>query len=89
MNMGNIASPWRYDAAARPTLQSVDLRRPALLHPTGAQAGSQAIVDARMLAAALLAALDSIEALQRYDAKRRPIMNDITRRNRRLGPEAR
>jgi hypothetical protein len=29
-----------------------------------------------------------LEALQRYDAHRRPVMNDITLRNRRFGPEA-
>lgn len=28
MKMGTILSPWRYDAAARHTLQSVNLRRP-------------------------------------------------------------
>jgi 2-polyprenyl-6-methoxyphenol hydroxylase-like FAD-dependent oxidoreductase len=72
------------------TLGSVTLIGDAAhpMQPTGAQAGSQAIVDARMLTAALLATSDPIEALQRYDAKRRPIMNDITLRNRRLGPEA-
>jgi hypothetical protein len=32
MKMGTIASPWRYDAAARPALQSANLRRPAILH---------------------------------------------------------
>jgi hypothetical protein len=31
MKMGTTASPWRYDAAARHTLQSVNLRRPAIL----------------------------------------------------------
>src|SRR5262249_10404734 len=32
MKMGTTASPWRYDAAARHALQSVNLRRPAILH---------------------------------------------------------
>jgi 2-polyprenyl-6-methoxyphenol hydroxylase-like FAD-dependent oxidoreductase len=57
------------------------------MQPTGAQAGSQAIIDARMLTAALLDVSDPIQALCRYDRKRRPIMNDIVLRNRRLGPE--
>src|ERR1700737_642843 len=30
--MGNIASPWRYDAEACSSLQSSRLRRPAMLH---------------------------------------------------------
>jgi 5-methylphenazine-1-carboxylate 1-monooxygenase len=57
------------------------------MHPTGSQAGSQAIVDARMLTAALLATADPVEALARYDAERRPAMNEVTLRNRRFGPE--
>src|SRR5262249_38065800 len=58
------------------------------MHPTGSQAGSQAIVDARALTAALLATPDPIEALARYDAERRPAMNEVTLHNRRFGPEA-
>jgi len=58
------------------------------MHPTGSQAGSQAIVDARTLTAALLATTDPIEALARYDAERRPAMNEVTLRNRHFGPEA-
>lgn len=58
------------------------------MQPIGSQAGTQAIIDARALAAALLAIADPIEALRRYDAERRPIMNDIIWRNRRFGPEA-
>ena len=58
------------------------------MQPIGSQAGSQAIVDARVLTAALLAASNPVEALARYDAERRPVMNDITLRNRRFGPEA-
>jgi 5-methylphenazine-1-carboxylate 1-monooxygenase len=57
------------------------------MQPTGSQAGSQAVIDARTLTAALLAASDPIEALQCYDRERRPMMNDIILRNRRLGPE--
>jgi 5-methylphenazine-1-carboxylate 1-monooxygenase len=58
------------------------------MHPTGSQAGSQAIIDARALTAALLATTDPVEALTRYDAERRPAMNDVALRNRRFGPEA-
>jgi 2-polyprenyl-6-methoxyphenol hydroxylase-like FAD-dependent oxidoreductase len=57
------------------------------MHPTGSQAGTQAIVDARALTAALLATTDPVEALIRYDAERRPAMNDVALRNRRFGPE--
>jgi 2-polyprenyl-6-methoxyphenol hydroxylase-like FAD-dependent oxidoreductase len=58
------------------------------MQPVGSQAGSQAIVDARALTGALTATSDPIEALAQYDAERRPVMNDITLRNRGLGPEA-
>jgi len=58
------------------------------MQPIGAQAGSQAIIDARTLTAALLATANPIDALKRYDAERRPVMNDVTLRNRRFGPEA-
>ena len=58
------------------------------MQPTGSQAGSQAIVDARLVAAALLAERDPVAALAAYDRTRRPVMNDITLRNRNFGPEA-
>jgi 2-polyprenyl-6-methoxyphenol hydroxylase-like FAD-dependent oxidoreductase len=58
------------------------------MQPIGSQAGSQAIVDARVLTAALSASSDPIVALQRYDAERRPVMGEVTMRNRALGPEA-
>jgi 2-polyprenyl-6-methoxyphenol hydroxylase-like FAD-dependent oxidoreductase len=58
------------------------------MQPIGSQAGSQAIVDARALTAALLKHADPVEALARYDAARRPAMNAVTLHNRRLGPEA-
>jgi 5-methylphenazine-1-carboxylate 1-monooxygenase len=58
------------------------------MQPTGSQAGSQAIVDARLLTAALLAERDPVAALAAYDRGRRPVMNDITLRNRNFGPEA-
>ena len=55
---------------------------------SAAKPASQAIIDARALTRALLGADDPVRALARYDAERRPIMNDITLRNRRFGPEA-
>jgi 5-methylphenazine-1-carboxylate 1-monooxygenase len=58
------------------------------MQPTGSQAGSQAILDARALTRALIKAAEPIAALERYDAERRPAMNDIILRNRSLGPEA-
>jgi len=58
------------------------------MQPTGSQAGSQAIVDARLLTAVLLAERDPVAALAAYDRQRRPVMNDITLRNRNFGPEA-
>jgi 2-polyprenyl-6-methoxyphenol hydroxylase-like FAD-dependent oxidoreductase len=45
------------------------------MHPIGSQAGSQAIVDARVLTTALRSAASPIDALRRYDAERRPMMN--------------
>ena len=58
------------------------------MQPVGSQAGSQAIVDARALTGALTASSDPVEALAQYDAERRPVMNDVTLRNRGFGPEA-
>jgi 5-methylphenazine-1-carboxylate 1-monooxygenase len=58
------------------------------MQPIGSQAGSQAIVDARVLTGALSASSDPSEALRCYDLERRPAMNDITLRNRKFGPEA-
>jgi 5-methylphenazine-1-carboxylate 1-monooxygenase len=58
------------------------------MQPIGSQAGSQAVVDARVLTAALLGASNPLEGLEHYERQRRPIMNDITLRNRRFGPEA-
>jgi len=58
------------------------------MQPVGGQAGSQAILDARTLARALIETGDPIAALKRYDEERRPTVNDIILRNRALGPEA-
>ena len=58
------------------------------MQPIGSQAGSQAIIDARALTAAVLTTSNPVDALARYDSERRPVMNEITLRNRRFGPEA-
>src|SRR5262245_4020889 len=58
------------------------------MQPVGAQAGSQAVVDGRVLAAALLASADPVEALERYQNERIAGMNDMIIRNRNLGLEA-
>jgi 5-methylphenazine-1-carboxylate 1-monooxygenase len=55
--------------------------------PVGAQAGSQAIVDGRVLAAALMRFTDPAEALRSYEGERREAMNGMILRNRQLGPE--
>ena len=57
------------------------------MQPVGAQAGSQAIVDGRVLAASLAAARDPVEALTRYQDARITAMNDMILRNRSLGLE--
>ena len=58
------------------------------MQPVGAQAGSQAVVDGRVLAAALLADADPENALMRYQDQRIAAMNDMIIRNRNLGLEA-
>jgi 5-methylphenazine-1-carboxylate 1-monooxygenase len=58
------------------------------MHPSGSQAGSQAVIDARALTGALLREPSATAALKRYEAERRPVLDEITLRNRRLGPEA-
>jgi len=52
----------------------------------GAQAGSQAIVDARVLALALATAPTPERALEQYEAQRRTVMNAVTLQNRNFGP---
>jgi 5-methylphenazine-1-carboxylate 1-monooxygenase len=56
------------------------------MRPIGSQAGSQAIVDSRVLALALATA-DSIEVgLVEYERQRLPVMNEIILKNREFGP---
>ncbi len=58
------------------------------MQPIGGQAGSQAILDGRVLTRTLSETRDPVAALLRYDEERRPAMNDVILRNRTLGPEA-
>jgi 2-polyprenyl-6-methoxyphenol hydroxylase-like FAD-dependent oxidoreductase len=56
------------------------------MRPIGSQAGSQAVVDARVLALAL-ASTGSIEGgLVAYERQRLPVMNEIIMKNREFGP---
>lgn len=58
------------------------------MRPIGSQAGTQAVVDARVLAQALAEADGDVpKGLQRYDDQRRPVMNEVVLRNREYGPE--
>ena len=54
--------------------------------PIGAQAGSQAVVDARVLAFALATAPTVERGLDLYEGQRRPMVNAVTLRNREFGP---
>jgi len=56
------------------------------MYPIGSNGASQAILDAQALAAALSQA-DGPEALQAYEAARRPATTQIVLANRRNGPE--
>jgi len=58
------------------------------MQPVGAQAGSQAVVDGRVLAASLMAVRDPVQALTRYQDERIAAMNDMINRNRNLGLES-
>ena len=57
------------------------------MRPIGSQAGSQAIVDARVVAQALAALKSPEKALAAYEAERRPVMNALILKNREFGPE--
>jgi len=57
------------------------------MQPIGAQAGSQAIVDARVLAANLMDNRDPAAALESYQEQRMAAMNAMIIRARNFGPE--
>ena len=56
------------------------------MRPVGSQAGSQAIVDARVLAHALATTDGPTAGLERYQAQRLAPMNAMVLRNRQFGP---
>jgi 5-methylphenazine-1-carboxylate 1-monooxygenase len=56
------------------------------MRPVGSQAGSQAVVDARVLAYALATAATPEAGLERYQAERLKPMNAMVLRNREFGP---
>ena len=58
------------------------------MQPIGAQAGSQAVVDGRVLGASLLAVKNPAEALIHYQDQRIAAMNAMVIRNRNFGPES-
>lgn len=57
------------------------------MRPIGSQAGSQGVIDARVLAKALASHADAVAALAAYESERLPVMNEIVLRNREFGPE--
>jgi hypothetical protein len=57
-----------------------------VMYPTGSNGASQAIVDARVLGAALLEHGVTARALQAYDAKLCPEISPLILRNRGAGP---
>jgi 2-polyprenyl-6-methoxyphenol hydroxylase-like FAD-dependent oxidoreductase len=86
---------FEYPKADREPLERWTVGRVTLLgdaahpmRPVGSQAGTQAVVDGRVLAQALAESGDDVRAgLQRYDDVRRPAMNEVVLRNRNFGPE--
>jgi 2-polyprenyl-6-methoxyphenol hydroxylase-like FAD-dependent oxidoreductase len=56
------------------------------MRPIGSQAGSQAVVDSRVLALALASAGSIEGGLAAYERQRLPIMNEIILKNREFGP---
>ena len=57
-----------------------------VMYPTGSNGGSQAIIDARVLGAAMLAHGDTPAALEDYDAKLCKDLSALVLRNRGAGP---
>jgi 2-polyprenyl-6-methoxyphenol hydroxylase-like FAD-dependent oxidoreductase len=57
------------------------------MRPIGSQAGTQAVMDARVLAKELATAKSIPDGLLSYDNIRRPPMNKVMLMNREYGPE--
>ena len=85
---------WEYPMCDRDPLPQWSHGRVTLLgdaahpmYPVGSNGASQAILDARCLADALVRAEHPRQALLEYEKKRLPMTADIVRSNRRGGPE--
>jgi len=57
------------------------------MYPIGSNGASQAILDARVLGREILAKGETPEALQAYEAERRPATTQLVLLNRKNGPE--
>ena len=57
------------------------------MFPAGSNGATQAIIDGRVLAYALATHHDIDEALAVYEQERRPVMTEMQRSNRSMGPE--
>ena len=57
------------------------------MYPIGSNGASQAILDARVITREVLAHGETPDALQAYEAERRPATTDLVMLNRRNGPE--
>jgi 2-polyprenyl-6-methoxyphenol hydroxylase-like FAD-dependent oxidoreductase len=57
------------------------------MYPIGSNGASQAILDARVITREILKDGETPEALQAYEAERRPATTDLVMLNRRNGPE--
>ena len=57
------------------------------MYPIGSNGASQAILDARVLTREILALGEVPDALEAYEAERRPATTDLVMLNRRNGPE--
>jgi 2-polyprenyl-6-methoxyphenol hydroxylase-like FAD-dependent oxidoreductase len=85
---------YEYPKADRNPLERWTVGRVTLLgdaahpmRPIGSQAGTQAVMDARVLAKELATAKSIPEGLLSYDNIRRPPMNKVMLMNREYGPE--
>lgn len=92
--MSSTGQIFEYPAVDRDPLPRWSFGRATLIgdaahpmRPVGSQAGSQGIVDARVVALALATESSPVKALQSYEANRLPIVNELIMRNRRDGPE--
>jgi len=92
--VASTSAIWEYPEADRDPLPRWSFNRVTLLgdaahpmRPIGSQAGSQAVIDARVLAYELANASNPVAGLESYENIRRPITNEIVFRNREYGPE--